>query len=65
MTLPSDPDQDGFEFAGEPDEPSPAGAILAEFVPDDDDGGDDDDDDGGDDDPGTDHGGADDPTGTR
>lgn len=38
MTLPSDPNQDGFEFAGIPSEPDPAGAILNELAPDDLDG---------------------------
>jgi hypothetical protein len=32
MNLPSDPNQDGFEFAGEPAEPDPASAILDEFA---------------------------------
>jgi hypothetical protein len=32
MTLPSDPNQDGFMFAGDPAEPDPATAILDEFA---------------------------------
>ncbi|MDO9395551.1 MAG: hypothetical protein Q7T71_03290 [Herbiconiux sp.] len=35
MTTPSDPDQDGFEFAGEPEAPDASAAILDEFIPDD------------------------------
>jgi len=33
MTMPSDPNQDGFEYAGDPDEPDPAGAIFDEEIP--------------------------------
>lgn len=33
MSLPSDPDQNGFEFAGVPASPDPAGAILEEGIP--------------------------------
>ena len=32
MTMSSDPNQDGFEFAGDPEEPDPAGAILDEEI---------------------------------
>ena len=35
MTLDSDPNQDGFDVAGEPNEPDADAAILAEYVPDD------------------------------
>jgi hypothetical protein len=34
MSLPSDPDQTGIEFAGVPASPDPAGAILEEGIPD-------------------------------
>lgn len=34
MSLPSDPDQTGIEFAGVPDSPDPTGAILEEGIPD-------------------------------
>ncbi|GLK18785.1 hypothetical protein [Herbiconiux flava] len=35
MSLPSDPDQTGIEFAGVPASPDPDGAILEEGIPDD------------------------------
>jgi hypothetical protein len=41
MTMSSDPNQDGFEFAGDPEEPDPAGAIFDEEIPGDDDAVDD------------------------
>lgn len=31
MSLPSDPNQDGFEFAGDPAEPDASAAILSEL----------------------------------
>lgn len=31
MSLPSDPNQDGFEFAGEPADADPSEAILSEL----------------------------------
>jgi len=36
MTMSSDPNQDGFEFAGDPEEPDPDGAIFDEQISDDD-----------------------------
>jgi len=34
MTMSDDPNQDGSEFAGDPEEPDPAGAIFDEEIPD-------------------------------